>query len=195
MRQILAFINQKGGCGKTTGVLGVALAASAETGTSAVVVDLDPQLSALNHVRLNQLPLIAVAGFSAVPADATLIFIDTPGLDLDVTKRAVQLATRLIIPCKPSLFDLRASALTVKYVQRARKSACWLPSMLDRRLAAHRHIDASLQHMMESGEYDWPILPGLGALSSQASYLNGEPGGPFAEQCATVWQALKGLAQ
>lgn len=201
---VFTAINKKGGCGKTTATLSLALIAAREGKGEVAVVDYDPQLSAYNHIRTAKLPLIPCQSLTDVPKTVPYVFVDTPGLDLDSTRRAASMASVLIIPCRAALFDLRASALTVQFALKAQSDrvkarkpvmpACWLPSMIDRRHAAHRSINITLQDMMVRSKYEFPILPALGVLAGQADFLNGEPGGKFEEQCVAVWAALKEIA-
>ena len=88
---IIAAISQKGGSGKTTLAVNLAVAADL-AGHAAIVVDLDPQGSAAlwGEIRQARLPVV-------VPARAG---------DLeDVLERAADL---VVIPCRPSIFDLHS---------------------------------------------------------------------------------------
>jgi chromosome partitioning protein len=96
MGRIAAFLNQKGGVGKTTVTLGLASAA-AQAGDRVLVVDLDPQGSstwALGHDPSADEPSTAdVLGASRVPAN---ILMSKWGLEVD------------LVPASPSLQDHEA---------------------------------------------------------------------------------------
>jgi chromosome partitioning protein len=124
----VALVTQKGGSGKSTLAVHLAVAA-ARQGALAAIIDLDPQASAgLWAKRRGKDDLAVVA---ARPAElprlldearrqnAKLMLIDTAG-HADVTAdAAIQSAEIVLIPCRPSLYDLGASAATVDMVRRA----------------------------------------------------------------------------
>lgn len=65
--QVIAFTNQKGGCGKTTTTVGLA-AGLARAGHSVAVVDLDPQCNATDSFGLNRDELAAQGRFTVADA-------------------------------------------------------------------------------------------------------------------------------
>ena len=78
--QIVAFANQKGGCGKTTGSVSIA-AAFAELGYSACLVDTDPQCNATDHLGVTQdflrkERLATLADVYLAKRDASLVQLD-----------------------------------------------------------------------------------------------------------------------
>ena len=111
----MALISRKGGSGKTT--LAVALAVAHEqAGGVAVVVDLDPQGSARtwSELRRHKSPLVASARpqtlvrvlQAARSAGATLALVDTGPREGGGTREAARQADFVLIPSRPAAYDL-----------------------------------------------------------------------------------------
>ena len=132
----LAILSRKGGTGKTT--LAVNLSVAAErAGHSTVLVDLDPQASAVkwNDNRKDDAPVVVASPVSRLPevlkkaeaAGATLAILDTAPhtiLDTNPYTRADALdiagvAEMALIPCKPALIDLQAITSTINVIRLA----------------------------------------------------------------------------
>lgn len=124
----IAFLSQKGGSGKTTLAVHTAVAAS-EAGERVVVIDTDPQKSATvwGGARSEETPIVATAAASellkvlevASLERMTLAIVDTaPHAAPDATKivRAVDL---VVIPCRPTAFDIAAAGSAVDIVKAA----------------------------------------------------------------------------
>lgn len=117
----IALIAQKGGTGKTTLALSLAVAAVQE-GKAALIVDLDPQASACKwgDRRENDAPLIVDAQPSrlanalakAEQAGVDIAIIDTPARVEQAAAEAARLADLVLIPCKPSIYDIETVSTT-----------------------------------------------------------------------------------
>jgi chromosome partitioning protein len=131
----IAFLSQKGGSGKTTLAVHTAVAAE-ESGEKVFLIDTDPQGSsqAWSQARNHDIPPVHKAIASnirrifeqAVQQKATLIVIDTaphatPGVDVIAAS-----ADFLLIPCRPSAFDLVAIASSVQVAKAAGKPAAFI---------------------------------------------------------------------
>jgi chromosome partitioning protein len=128
----IAIVAQKGGAGKTT--LTINLAAAAErAGEVALVIDTDPQASACQwgswrgdkppEVIDSAPPRLAAKILQAHGQGASFIVIDTPPhADLAASK-AVEAADMVLIPCRPSAFDLAAIRTTGQLVKLLGKPA------------------------------------------------------------------------
>jgi chromosome partitioning protein len=113
--QVLAIVGQKGGTGKTTTALGLAVAALLAR-RSVAVVDLDPQSTATNWSdrRGLETPAIVSCQVSRLPqvlsaaADqgADLAIIDTPGKSTDALIAAAKAADFVLMPIQPQLYDI-----------------------------------------------------------------------------------------
>ena len=128
----IAIISQKGGAGKTT--LALHLAAAAEdAGRVSLVIDTDPQATASQwaawrkdappEVIDSPPPRLAAKVDQACGQGAEFIVIDTPPHADSAARAAVEAADLVLIPCRPSAFDLSAIQTTAKLVQLLRKPA------------------------------------------------------------------------
>ena len=124
----LAILSRKGGTGKTT--LAIHLAVAAErAGHTAILIDLDPQASAAkwNDEREGDTPFVVTAPPSrlkevlgkAVDSGVTLAILDTAPHTETAALDAASVAQMALIPCKPALIDLHAITSTINVVRLA----------------------------------------------------------------------------
>jgi chromosome partitioning protein len=116
---VLAILGQKGGNGKTTTALGLAVAASL-AGRDVAVVDLDPQTTAANWSdrRGKETPAVVSCQVSRLPQvlkvaeseGADLAIIDTPGKSTDASIAAAKAADFVLMPIQPQLYDIETLA-------------------------------------------------------------------------------------
>ena len=129
---MLAILSQKGGSGKITLTLHLAVIAQA-AGLRTVLVDCDPQRSAAGWWRARKAdtpelieaePARLAAAIEAARADGVdLVVVDTrPSVEQD-TLDVARLADLALIPTRPSILDLRAIKATVDVVQAAKRPA------------------------------------------------------------------------
>jgi chromosome partitioning protein len=122
----IAVVAQKGGAGKTT--LAINLAAAADrAGEVALIIDTDPQASACQwaswrgdrppEVIDSAPPRLAAKIAQARGQGATFIVIDTPPHADAAASNAVEIADMVLIPCRPSAFDLAAIRTTGQLVK------------------------------------------------------------------------------
>jgi chromosome partitioning protein len=129
----LAIISQKGGSGKTTIAVHVAVCA-AQRKLKTAIIDIDPQRSAYqwNQSRPDGMKLDAVTA-NASQLAALLAKAKAGGIDLAIIDSAphsdseaaiaAQLADYALIPCRPARFDLDAIASTVDIAKAANTPA------------------------------------------------------------------------
>ncbi len=111
----IAIIGQKGGTGKTTVTLGLAVAA-AEAKKNVAIIDLDPQANAANWKDRREAdnPAVISAQVSrlkqtiqtASEYGTNLILIDTPGRSDNTAIEAARAADLVLIPTHSQIFDL-----------------------------------------------------------------------------------------
>lgn len=126
--KIIAIIAQKGGVGKTTLTLSLAVAAQ-KSGLETLVLDLDPQASATTWYdrREEQPPLVMPAQparlarvlQTAQDNGAQLVFIDTPPRVEQAAMGAARVASLVLIPCRPAVIDIDTVASTVELIRLA----------------------------------------------------------------------------
>ena len=131
----LALISQKGGSGKTTISLNLAIAATLK-GLNTVVIDLDPQQSAARWSRLRHTdapvilsghgPNLAELVERALMGGADLAIIDTAPKSESASLTAAKLADLVLIPCQPSSLDLDAIADSVNIATLASKPSVFV---------------------------------------------------------------------
>lgn len=124
----IALIAQKGGTGKTTLGIGLAVAAQQNRKT-ALVVDLDPQSSACNWKdrRASETPIVTDSQPPRLPAllstareqGVDLVIIDTPARLEQSALAAARCADLIIIPCRASPEDLQTIASTQEIIRLA----------------------------------------------------------------------------
>jgi chromosome partitioning protein len=122
----IAIISQKGGSGKTT--LGVHLAVCAEmNGLNTVIIDLDPQSSSLawRKNRKNETPDVLAAQPEQLAAllekareiKTDLVLVDTAPHSDKAAAVAAQFADLVLIPCRPSILDINAIQSTLNILK------------------------------------------------------------------------------
>jgi chromosome partitioning protein len=111
----ISLIGQKGGTGKTTLCLGLAVAA-ARAGYAVAIIDLDPQASAAKWKdrREDENPAVVSAQASrlkqtletARAGQVDFVFIDTAGRKDDSALNAARMSDLVLIPTRPSMLEV-----------------------------------------------------------------------------------------
>lgn len=122
----IALINQKGGVGKTTVALHLATAFQAQ-GVDTLVLDLDPQASAsewhdarenkLPHVESIQPARLAKVVEHAREIGTGALILDTAPHAESTALEAARCADLVLVPCQPSIMDLRAMRKTAELLK------------------------------------------------------------------------------
>lgn len=118
---ITAVVNLKGGSGKTSTVIHLA-AALRETGESVLIVDGDPQGSALDWANTlgwdaTGLPRNTIHKQPWLSTSHQNVLIDTPPGDLGITTSAARAADLILIPIQPTSGDFSQYAETVNLIE------------------------------------------------------------------------------
>ena len=122
----IAIISQKGGSGKTTLALHLAVAA-AQAGRNTAVIDLDPQASAAkwSDRREAELPVVLSAHASRLGHEmkrvkdtgGELLFLDTAPHSDSAALQAAKASDLVLIPCRPAILDMEAITNTLDLVR------------------------------------------------------------------------------
>lgn len=120
--QTLAVLSRKGGTGKTTLTVNLAIAAE-RAGHKVAIVDLDSQASASEwgDWRAAETPEVVSVHSARLPQElhklkqqgVTFALLDTPPKIEDIALDAAKAADMAIIPCKLGAFDLKAIEKTI----------------------------------------------------------------------------------
>lgn len=198
----IAFLSQKGGSGKTTLAVHTAVAAH-EVGECVVVIDTDPQKSATvwGEARNQDTPIVATAAAAelarvldvAGQERMTLAIVDTaPHAAPDAT-RIVRAVDLVVIPCRPTAFDIAAAGSAVDIVKAAGVPAVFVLSACPFRSPEIAETRAVL------AEYGLPIAPieiidrraFARAVATGRAVTEFESDGKAAGEIRTLWNWLK----
>jgi chromosome partitioning protein len=199
----VAFVTQKGGSGKSTLASSLAVAAL-EQGERVFVVDMDPQASLMSWAKtrgLDDVPVVA-----ATPTKLTallealekkgvsLVIIDTPGADGAASTAAMKAADLNVIPSRPSVFDLWASAQTRAALKDSRSDYVFLLNQCPPAQQSAR-VDEGVATLEAMGGLISPLV--LARVDYQEAARHGwgvteiNPNGPAAQEIRALWSSLK----
>jgi chromosome partitioning protein len=172
---VITLCNQKGGAGKTTLTLLLAMALE-DIGRRVAIVDRDPQLTStraiqhLNSLDLSKIELVAEVG------NHDVTFIDTaPRLD-DVLGTAIKAADRVILVSSPSPADLwstqQSRDFVLSHINPKAKNGILFNSVVKgakisrdlEELARHIGLPALRNCVVRRQSYQYAILHGWSAL-------------------------------
>jgi chromosome partitioning protein len=179
----IAIISQKGGAGKTT--LAVHLAVAAEQARkSAALIDLDPQASATSwkDLRKGDTPAVVPAQVSrlaqvletAAKHGADIAIIDTAPHSESAALAAARAADLILIPCRPAILDLKAISTTVDLAKLAGKPACVVFNAVPPRGSLADEASAAVE------SYQIPIAPTR--IAQRAAYVHALTAGQVAQE-------------
>src|SRR5665213_3656922 len=130
--KIIAIVSEKGGSGKTTAAVTLAVAAE-QFGQATAIFDLDPRANSAvwGDRREGKAPAVVPAQAPRLPVlldqarrqDADLVILEAPGNALGVAEIACAVADLILIPCRPSPPDLLSIVPTVKVALSSGKPA------------------------------------------------------------------------
>ena len=198
----IAIASAKGGVGKTTLAVHLAVAA-VQQGRDVVLVDADPQLSAVrwSERRSSPGPVVLGRAVSQLAAEmerisgfgADVAIVDTPprawvGAD-NAALVAAKLADVVLVPCRPSIFDIESTAVSVQRLQAATAA----PVVVVLNGCAHRgrEADEAAEALGGLGAQVCPVRIGQ-RVAFARSLLDGraaqevEPGGKAADDVLRV---------
>lgn len=199
----IAFLSQKGGSGKTTLAVHTAVAAY-EAGETVVVIDTDPQKSATvwGEARSQDTPIVATvatAELSQVLSVAdkegmSLAIVDTAPHAAPAAAKIAQSVDLIVIPCRPTAFDIAAAGSAVDIIKAAGVPAVFVLSACPFRSPEIAETKTLL------AEYGIPISPVdiidrrafARAVASGRAVTEFESDGKAAGEIRALWNWLKG---
>src|SRR4051812_13186853 len=205
--KILGLLSRKGGVGKTTLAVHLAVLAQ-QAGRRTLLIDLDPQRSAASWWRAREAdtPLLVETDpaelrgvLDAAQNDGIdLVVIDTrPSVEADAVHVAT-LADLLVVPTRPAILDLRAILGTLDIVKGATRramivlNACPAPRGLGeaavagdaRRALAAFGVPVAAVSIGNRATFSHALVAGLTAGEA-------EPGGKAAREMGALWRVVE----
>ena len=199
----IAFLSQKGGGGKTTLAVHCAVAAIGK-GSRVAVIDTDPQGTATRwgQSRDSDSPAVAKATAqqlddvlaAARHDDMTYCIIDSAPHATPSASRVASAADLIIIPVRPTAFDLAAVPATVAIVLAANRPAVFVLSACPTRSPE----TAEAADVLVS--YGFPVAPVIiherrafsRAVATGRAVTEFEPAGKAAAEIDALWKWIKG---
>jgi chromosome partitioning protein len=197
----IAFVSQKGGCGKSTLAVCLAVAAK-EAGERVLVLDMDPKKSVVRWGSKRNDPHLPVEAVSAARLPAALIYlskrnvslviVDTPLLESPRSFTAINAADLSIVPARPSTFDIWAAEVTGRKLKLMGKEFIFLlnqcPPARQRAqegIAALEAVGALLRpHIRARADF-------LDAARTGKGVTEVDPKGAAAQEMRDLWMDLR----
>ncbi len=164
----LLVANPKGGSGKTT--LATNLAGYlAGIGQQVALMDMDRQQSASAWLDLRDESLPPILRFQSGASPDWLVIDSPAGLHGKMLERALKLATQIVVPISPSMFDMAASQdfLAALQEERAVRKGRIFVGVVGMRIDPRTRMGLTLQEFLEQQD-----LPVLAYLRYAQSYVN-----------------------
>jgi chromosome partitioning protein len=128
--KVISLVTQKGGSGKSTLCVSLAVAAQ-EAGHTICILEMDKQATVTQWALARAGKPPEVAQITADKLEAVIsrlrgaeydyVFVDTPGIDSPGTNSAIRISDLCLIPCRPTPADLRGVAPTLAAIHRLEK--------------------------------------------------------------------------
>ena len=198
----IALVSENGGPGKSTIASSLAVAAQEASG-KVCVIDMDPQGSLITWARIRasrDIDVIA-CGAARLPAllaslegmGVALAILDTPGAEGAASTAAMGVADLNIVPSRPSLFDLRASARARAALEEIGAEFVFL---LNRRPPGQQtaYVRDCVETLAEMGELISPLI--LTRIDYQEASRRGwgvtelNPSGAAAREMRALWRSI-----
>lgn len=198
---VIAFVTQKGGSGKTTLCLNLAVAGEA-CGARCLILDLDPQgtAEAWYQDRQAATPRLARAGAGDLPRALELargqgyshVLLDTPGRDEPAVAAAIRAADFCLVPCRPTPADMKATPTTIGTIRRLGRRAAFVLTQTPPR--GHRTREAELGLSVLGPSAPVAVVARTAFQDAQGAGLGVteyEPEGKGAEEIRDLWAWLE----
>ncbi|MCK2185710.1 ParA family partition ATPase [Halomonas getboli] len=183
MTKVIAWLNQKGGAGKTTGATNLACWLH-QQGHRVLLVDLDPQGSASewSETRDNEddFPVVRMGTKIAkdlprVAGGYDFVVVDGAPQISELAAPAVKAADVVLIPCQPSPFDIYSCATLVDLIEARQEVTDGRPkaAFIVSRVIKNTHLSREVREALS--EYNLPIFESF--TSQRVAYADCAKGG------------------
>lgn len=194
----IALVTQKGGCGKTTLTSNLAVAAEIE-GQRALIIDSDPQGTAVEWWQDRDdttIECVSVSGDEISKAidiakqrGFDIVIIDTPARAEPVNAAAIRAADFSLVPCRPTLPDMRAQGETAGVIKRLSKAGALVltqtPARGSRSLETKRGL--AVYGLPVAAQEITNLVAYQDAYSLGQGVLEYEPDGRAAKEIRKLW--------
>jgi chromosome partitioning protein len=206
--QMIVLATQKGGSGKSTLAIGLALAAI-QAGHTVRLIETDPQgtLSNWQRRRPNAAPIVEPV-YAASDVEqrlqsldrdgVTLAIVDTAGGVSAATNSAIRYADFCLIPTRPSVADIEATAATLSVVRAWRKPFAYILNQTPIRGARLGNAETALSDEAARDIAEVVARPFIvmrndhqDALSAGLAVSEYAPSGKSAEEIRGLWQWIE----
>jgi chromosome partitioning protein len=202
----IALVTEKGGTGKSTLAVHLAVCA-ARQGKIVAVIDLDPQGSASHWAerraanaenvpvvaaKVQELPSLLA---SARAQGADVVILDTAGRQDVTTAHVVEAADLVLVPCRASIYDLEASRHTAELIRDAGgKRAAFVLNAVPSRGARAQEAREALESMLPVSPVEMHHLVAYSdALNDGQSVEELEPVGKAAQEIRALYEWIINL--
>ena len=180
---VIVVANPKGGVGKSTVATNLAGALAQQRGAQVMLGDVDRQQSSRQWLALRPATAAPIRGWDfdgeqlRVPKGTTHAVLDTPaGLHGKRADAVLRVATHIIIPLQPSLFDIQATHAFVAELRAHKRGADLKLAVLGNRVKDNTISADQLHAFLETLK-----LPVLGTLRDTQNYVH------LAARGLTLW--------
>lgn len=199
--QVISFVTQKGGSGKTTLTINCAVVA-AKKNKKVLIIDMDKQGTAESWYqdREAEFPrLVKIFGNdlekgieAAHKQHFDFVFVDTPGRDEPAQALAIRLADFCVVPCRPSPADMKATPPTVETIRRLGKPVFFVLTQTPPRSFRIKEAERGLSmlgtvspvNIVSRAAYQDAQGAGLGVIEY-------EPEGKAADEVRELWNWIQ----
>lgn len=176
MPRVISVLNQKGGVGKTTLTIHLATA-FARRGSKVLLVDADPQASALDWSGARQTePLFPVVGIPKASLHKELpslqghyhtVLIDGPPRVYDVARSAIMASQLVLIPVQPSPYDVWAAKEIVDLLHEA---AVYNPKLKSAFVVNRKIVNTAIGRDVAEALSNYPVPVLTAAVCQRVSF-------------------------
>lgn len=207
--KVISLASAKGGVGKSTLAVNLA-AAMVEDGKSVLILDMDPQGSAMlwDELRTRRVgwplpPLVksmTLSGLRAALRAASLegtdyVVLDMPGISSKDVEETLRFSDLVLVPSRASIIDIAPATITIEAAMRLGKTFCYVMNFVPEDKTMYRAVKSQLEDaglmVAATAIPDSQTFPSAFMWGKTA--IEQEPDGAAAKEIRWLWRFLKGL--